>query len=149
MDAIFLSSLMAFSDACLDICTESVYDLGVSIITAVGARGTLRFPRLYSVDEYIRHWSSRLNARWFAIFPVSLSLALILGRIERETAYVGWRGRSKHWGGRRAVDDHIHGNFIYMPFVFSVEYAAYQKRLARLLPRRQSNGFFQWLLVWI
>lgn len=82
-----------------------------------------------------------MNARWLAILPTGSTLAIMIGWSERETAYAGWLRHWIHWGGWRAVDDHTLGNIMDMPFVSSLEKVHYERRLACLLPKIQSDEF--------
>lgn len=96
MGAIFLPSLTAFADLCLDMCAKSVPEKTAASNTAVGAGGTLRFPPPYSVDEYIRRWWSGLDARRCAFLPAGSTLKVMAVRVERETRYAGWWRRWEH-----------------------------------------------------
>lgn len=90
---IFLPSRMAFANLSLDMCAESVSDMSAANNTAVAAGCTPRFLSPFSIADYLRRWSSRFDAHRLAIIPAGLKLAVMVGRVESEMAYEGWRCR--------------------------------------------------------
>lgn len=53
MGAIYLPSLKAFADVCLDLCVDSMPGLSVAKNAAVGTGSALQFPPPYSDEQYI------------------------------------------------------------------------------------------------
>lgn len=90
MGVILLPSLMPFFDVCLDPCAESMSDMIVANNNAIGTSGILGFLPPHSVDEYIRHWSLRLDAHRLAIFATGSALVAMVGHLDRETAFSDW-----------------------------------------------------------
>lgn len=100
----------------LDICAESASYMSFTNNTATETGSTFRLPPPYLVNTYIRRWSLHLHARRFATLAVSLPLAVVVVRVEREMALAGSCRRRKHWGVRRVLDDLAYRSFLDMPF---------------------------------
>lgn len=123
--------------------TDSISFMNTVANVPVGAREVLRYPRPYSVDEYISQYIALLDARRFGILPVFQDLTAnpVIG--EHETAYAGWFLRINHWGGRRAADGSTHAAFMNMPFMPLVEVTGYKARLSELLGRLRAKNLFR------
>lgn len=64
----FHPSLMAFANVCFDLCAGPKSDMGVVNSIVIGGGDALWFPPPHLVDEYIRRWSSHLDARRLHFF---------------------------------------------------------------------------------
>lgn len=84
-----------------------VFDLLKDLLTDTASTGTpprpsvgvgreLRYPPLYSVEEYIILHLRRIDGRWIAITRTEKAFAMRAGNEERETAFVGWFKRWKN-----------------------------------------------------
>lgn len=60
---------------------------------SVGGGGVLRFLPPFSVDEYIRRWSGRLETRRLSILQTRSTLTDAIAWAEHDTSYAGWRLR--------------------------------------------------------
>lgn len=107
---------------------------------AAGAGGVLRYPPPYSVHEYILRYVLRLDARRFAVMNVGRTLTIEVDSEERKMDYDGRKSWRKFWGGRRDADGYTHGALMYMPFVRSVEEAAYEVKLNEVISRLHEEG---------
>lgn len=89
MGLIYLPSLMALAEVCLDFCVQSLSDMSVPNKTAIGAGGVLRFPPAYSVDKYIRRCPAHLYSPPVAILPTRSTVAVMVDRLEGEMDLAG------------------------------------------------------------
>lgn len=86
---VLLRSLMKFRDIGPRLCINPVSHMAAANNVSVDTDSVLRSPPLYSVDEYIRSWSGRLDIRRSPILSAEPTLMVTIAHSERETAYAG------------------------------------------------------------
>lgn len=88
--------------------------------TPLGGTGNeLRYSPLYSVEEYINLYFSKIDARRFAIIPSGVLFTMHAVYEERATAFIGWFKSYKHGGRRRDPAAETYPPLMDMHFVWS------------------------------
>lgn len=70
--------------------------------------GVLRYPPVYSFENYISLHVINMNKRQLAIMPSIQAFTMRAGFDEKETAIAGWCKRWKHKDGRQDTTAGIH-----------------------------------------
>lgn len=141
MCAVSRPSLTEFAVICSRLCADSTFSMTAANNASVGVGGVLWFLLPNSVDEYIHNYSGCVDGHRFFISPAGQLLTVFIYCVEHETLYACWRRGCKHWGGRRADDDHTHDKFVYTCVVRSLEEAPYEKRPTCLISKLCADGF--------